>query len=156
MRFLEKIRIFWNKQQPKDTHWTACLTNKYWYIERSIVVTYLYVKRNKRHVIRVFTEYWICLHWNTRWFVCLLNLVTCSLSPLYTPVYDIIKMCNVLLYICICMCVCIYIYIYIYIHTHTHTYVYVCKYIYICVYIYIYTYTFIHPFRYVSYLEILR
>jgi len=96
---LNKIRNLWIKQQPRDSFWTEGLTNKFRYIVRIIVVTYLYGKCDERYVIRVCTEYLNCLQWNTRWFVCLLNLVTCSLSPLYTPVYDIIKMCNVLLYI---------------------------------------------------------
>jgi hypothetical protein len=83
-----------------DTYWTACLTKKYCYTVRSIVVTYLYVKRDKGHV--TCTAYWNWLTWKTRWFVCILNLVTCSLSALYTPVYDIINMCNVCFkYICI-------------------------------------------------------
>jgi hypothetical protein len=55
----------------------------------------------KRHVIRISTM-------KDKVLFCFLNLVTCSLSPLYTPAYDIIKMFNVYIYIYVCVCVCMY------------------------------------------------
>jgi hypothetical protein len=102
----------WDKQQPRDFYWTVCLTNMYRYTVGSTVVTNIYVKSDKGHV--TCTAYWNWLQWKTMWFVCLLNIVTCTLSPLYTPVYDIIIMCKVSFYI--------FVYIYIYtLYTYIHS-----------------------------------
>jgi len=97
-------------------YWPTYLTNKYCYPLCSSVVTYLYMKRDKGHIMC--NVYWKWLYWNTRLFVCLLNLVTYYLSPIYKPAYEIFLATMIKdgqLF-------ALYTYIYTYIHTYIHTY----------------------------------
>jgi hypothetical protein len=78
----QQQRLFW------ESYLLVYLTNKYCYPIWNNVVTYLCVKRDKGYV--TYSAYWNWLQWKSRWFACLLDLVSDSLSPFYKQAYDIL------------------------------------------------------------------